>query len=389
MIPINNNLDDIIEKIERLADKIEVTKDEDLLYVYLRTYKAYCHIYNYNNKNNYLVSVLEIDNDDYLQELLIKKANYYFGKTNQFFLEEKATLQDIYLTNLSYLIDFFEKFGNSSYYKSIVNKTYKKIPFKELYDILINFLQEENKEMLLILEEFINEKKFFRLTDNTLFDSNAFSIFNPLEKDSLIFIRKNLTSIRYLEAYVHELAHVYDTRNLLESNNEFTVSQYNSNSIFNETLSTYYSFLLYDYLIKNSLYKDEAIFEYINTLISYSMQLDSASLICALETDDFLRLNNYIPTKKEIISTLKKNSKDFPLNNINNEYLKEEVNINETINYTYGYLLSKIFLQNKNFKEEFLKIRSNDLKVAELKEKGFALESNPKILTKRLEEYLD
>ena len=44
MIPINNNLEDIIEKIERLADKIEVTKDEDLLYVYLRAYKAYCPI---------------------------------------------------------------------------------------------------------------------------------------------------------------------------------------------------------------------------------------------------------------------------------------------------------------------------------------------------------
>lgn len=389
MIPINNNLEDIIKKIERLANKIETTKDEDLLYVYLRTYKAYCHIYNYNNKNNYNVSVLEIDTNNYYQELLINKANYYFGKTNQFFLEEKATLQDIYLNNLYYLIDFFESFVNSTYYKKFSKKTSKKKSFKELYDILINFLKEENKEMLLILEEFISENKFFRLTDNTFFDSNAFSIFNPLEKDSLIFIRKNLTSIRYLEAYVHELAHIYDTRNLLENNNEFAVSQYNSNSIFNETISTYYSFLLYNYLIKNSFYKDEAIFEYINTLLSYSIQLDSASLISALEVDDFLRLTNYIPTKEEIIKTLKKNSKEFLLSDINNEYLKEEVNINEAINYTYGYLLSKILLQNKNSKNEFLKIRNNNLKVAELKKNGFDLESSPKILTKHLEEYLD
>ena len=50
MITIQKNLNDFIEQIESLADKIIACNDEDKLYVYLKTYKTLCYLYGLNEK---------------------------------------------------------------------------------------------------------------------------------------------------------------------------------------------------------------------------------------------------------------------------------------------------------------------------------------------------
>ncbi len=388
MIPIKNTLADFILQIENLADKIFACQNTEELYIYLRTYKTYCYLYGLNEKCKIFIPEIE-ENGDF-EDLLNKESSKYFSENDTFFLQEKDKLQNILLRNLNYLITFLDSFAKSSYYKRFEKLYNKKLDKNELYDILISYFKDENKEMLHLFEELMAEERFYRLKDERILKSNALSIFNPLEKKSNVLIRKDLIDLRFLEAYVHETAHVYDSNNLSKTKSEVDVSLYNSNSFFNETLSTAYSLDLYNYLIKNSLYKDYAVIGLVNTLLAYSLSLDSACLLCALTQEDYLNLYSYLPTKKEIIKMLRKNSQNFPLNeNISNEYLEEEVDVSETIQYTYGYLLSKTLLSDKANFSKFLDFRDKNLTIAELKSKGFDLDTNPKILTKHLEEYLD
>ena len=388
MIPLKENLDDFLPQIELLSKKIATCKSKEELYTYLKIYKTLCYLYGVNE--NCQVYVKRIEKNNYYRHVFEKESNRLALQSDEFFLSERKKLKDIILCDLFALIDLLDNFRTTSYYNKHHKIYDRKIKAEELHDILINFFKDENKELLQIYEQLLNEKRFYRLKDDEYLKSNALSLFNPLDKKSSVLIRGDLTSLRFLEAYIHEIAHVFDSKKLLEDTNEFTVVSYNSESFFNETISTAYSLDLYLYLIKNNLYKDDAIIGLSNTLIAYSLALDSASLLCALTRKDFYALTEAFPTKREIVNMLKKDSKDFIVNdNIAREYLNETVDVTETIQYTYGYLLSKTLLKDKDSLNRFLSIRKKNLTIEELKEDGFDLEASPKVLTKHFEEYLD
>ena len=388
MVPLKGNLNDFLPQIEALSKKIISCKNKRELYIYLKIYKTLCYLYSVNE--NCQVYVERIEKNNYYRHLFDKESNKLSTQSDEFFLSERVKLKDIILCDLFDLIDLLDKFGATSYYNKHYQLYDRKFNPEELNDILVSFFKDENSEFLQIYQELLREKRFYKLKDSEYLKTNALSIFNPLNKKSSILIRHDLKSLRFLEAYVHEIAHVFDSKKLLEEKNEFAVVSYNSESFFNETISTAYSLELYIYLIENNLYKDDAIIGLLNTLVAYSLALDSASLLCALTRKDYYSLTEVIPTKREIVNMLKKNSKDFILNdNIDREYLNETVDITETIQYTYGYLLSKSLLKDKDNLKKFLNIRKKNLTIEEFRERGFDLRASSKVLTKHFEEYLD
>ena len=67
--------------------------------------------------------------------------------------------------------------------------------------------------------------------------------------------------------------------------------------------------------------------------------------------------------------------------------MQENIDISESIQYSFGYLLSKSLIKNNNYKK-FIELENKYPTIADLKEAGFDIEENPKIITKYLEKYL-
>lgn len=387
MIPIKKNYNDFLKQIELLAEKILTCTDENKTYIYLKAYKALIYLYSLNKKR--AIYVEEIEKNAYYKDLDKRKTKEELDLADNFFLEEKSALRDIIYKDLFYDVNLLDTFSNSSFYQKNYKLYNKKFNSEELYDILVNFLKTENKEMLSILEELIEEKRFYYLKDKRNIKANALTLFNPIDKKNNILIRKNLVTLNFLEAYIHEIAHVFDARELVAKTDEFETAIYSSRSVLNETISTFYSLDLYEYLLKNSLYKENAIVGLFNTLTAYTLTMDSAYLLCTLEKDEFVQVKDTFPTKGTLLKIIQEKNSDMVNDNISPKYLKEEIDISETLQYAYGYLLSKTLLKDKSNLAKFLRIRNNFLIEKELHKEGFDLSADPKILTKHLEEYLD
>ncbi len=386
MIPIKNNLEDFIEKIEQLGDAICSCNDEEKLYVYLKTYNTFCYLYELNSVDS--VFIEEIDSNDFYKDVLDRGCKKDFHKTDTMFLNDKGKLEKICLRDSFYLEDILEDFSKTKFYKDKEKLYNKRFKSNELYDILINFFKEENKEMLDIFEELRESKRFYRLTSSEDLLSNALSIFNPLDKKSSILVRRNLVNIRFLEAYVHEVAHVLDYNSVLKNSNEFETALYASNSLLSEVTSTVYSLKIYDYMLENGILVDDAVIGLANTLLAYTISLDTASLICALSDEDYLKLSLFSPREKDIIDLLKKNNPEFLVNeDLPKDILMEHVDITETMQYAYGCLLSKCLFQKNNL-DKFLQLKDKYPSVLDLKEAGFDIGKDAHVLTKHLEKYL-
>ncbi len=385
MIYLRKNLKDFIRQVEKLAEIILNCHDEEKLYIYIRTYRTLCFLYNINSTNS--ICVEEIDKNEYYNDLLDRLSLKYFNEVDNLFLDEKDNLKELFSKNLFSLIDCLERFSNSSYYKCYGNLLNKKINSLELYDIFLNFLKEENKEMLDLFKELVFEKRIFRLKDKKTIEENALSIFNPLEQRTNILIRKDMVNLSYLDAYVHELAHAYDIEKMKNKSNAFQASIHNTFSNLSESLSTAYTFKVYEYLIKNSIYEEEAVISLANTLLGYSFSMDAATLVCALTREDYLKVSNEIPTKRDIIDLIKNNSKDFLVDD-DADFLDDKVVIGDVVAYTYGYLISKTLVDKKNL-DDFFEIRDQYPTIEQLKLKGFDLDSDSKVLIKHLEDKLD
>ena len=239
-------------------------------------------------------------------------------------------------------------------------------------EILHDFMKEINQEI--ILDKLLKTKSIYSPKSNG--SSNlGYTSYNPETKKVDLFIRNFNYDLRHLHTLIHELGHCYDF-NMLDKNCE-KYNNYYYISIYNEVISRLFERLFLNYLIKNNIMKTAAKYQlYEFEIINHNFLLQSY-LITLLDDIELKKRKDLIVSTNSLKKELKKYIEDEEsIISIIND--KIDLDIGQTLSYTYGDILSLLLFESiKNNKidgknmEEFMKYRTNIFNEKQIIEQGY------------------
>ena len=222
---------------------------------------------------------------------------------------------------------------------------------EDYHDIFYQFMKSINLENL--FDKYVKEKKIYSTSLEYSPSNLGFTIYNPVKRDSDIFIFEFEYNIHSMFTLAHEFGHVYDLSHYDEDILKFNNSSYRS--FFGETISKTFERLFLDYMISNNILIDESLDKLFEmNLINHDYVL--AAYMLSLLPDKYIENEAYTKLRKGKFIKLIKN--EFISEEAVREFVFNSVgfNINEDFTYAYGDILS-MFIKNEIDENGF----SNDL----------------------------
>lgn len=351
----------VIDSPKKLCEKLEVAKRQ---LKNAKTREEQMAISNYIYLLNDSIKLVSPN-----IETVINKQDYFDDKSNgvydkKYFTHEGKMIRN-YLEHKEFHSKFFEilsKKTNHAIHK-IEEDEYSGITLlteEEYYNIFFEFMNKLG--LAKYFDKYVRGKRIYAtpncLEDNTL----GYTLFNPITKDSDIFIGDLEYDIFSMFTLSHEFGHVYDLNHFdknIDSYNEYFYRSFNG-----EAISKTFERLFIDFLIENNILINEAkdqLFDVVNGNYEYLLASYVISLIpdILLIDDAYLKLS---PTKiyklVERYFSNKNHIRKF-INKCGNLELKE------IYTYAYGDVYS-MFLKDRikedNYSldslNEFFEIRS-------------------------------
>lgn len=302
-------------------------------------------------------------------ESITNKSDYLDEKTNEIMDKKYFTHEGKVIRNYLSQKDFHEKFFERLYKKTnhIMSKIdedeYSQItPLTEdeYYNIFFEFMNKLG--LAKYFDKYVKGKRIY--TTKSSFEENTlgYTLFNPLTKDSDIFIGDLEYDIFSMFTLAHEFGHIYDLNNFnedLESYNEYFYQSFNG-----EAVSKTFERLFVDFLIENNILVDEAKDQKFD-MINYNYEYLLSSYILSLIPDILLIDKSYLklsPTKIYKLVERYFNKKRHVRRFINKCCCFD---LKETYTYAYGDIYS-LFLEdmikqddyNLDALKEFFEFRS-------------------------------
>lgn len=282
-------------------------------------------------------------------ESITNKIDYLDGKTNEkmdkkYFTHEGKMIRN-YLSQKEFHENFFERLykKTSHLISSVEDDEYSGITTlteEEYYNIFFEFMNKLG--LAKYFDKYVKGKRIYKTKDsyeNTL----GFTLFNPLTKDSAIFIGDLEYDIFSMFTLAHEFGHIYDLNNFDEDIK--TYNEYFYQSFNGETISKTFERLFVDFLIENNILVDEAKDQMFD-MINYNYEYILASYIISLIPDILLVDDSYLelsPTK-----LYKLVERYFSKKNHVRKFINKcsDFELKETYTYAYGDVYS-LFLRDR------------------------------------------
>ncbi len=295
-------------------------------------------------------------------ESITNKIDYLDGKTNEkmdkkYFTHEGKMIRN-YLSQKEFHENFFERLykKTSHLISSVEDDEYSGITTlteEEYYNIFFEFMNKLG--LAKYFDKYVKGKRIYKTKDsyeNTL----GFTLFNPLTKDSDIFIGDLEYDIFSMFTLAHEFGHIYDLNNFdedIETYNEYFYQSFNG-----ETISKTFERLFVDFLIENNILVDEAKDQMFD-MINYNYEYILSSYILSLIPDILLIDNSYLELSPTRIYKLVE--KYFNKKKYVRKFLNKccDLELKETYTYSYGDVYS-LFLKDR--------IKQDDYNLDSLKE---------------------
>lgn len=283
-------------------------------------------------------------------EISSNKLDYLNGKTNGVMDKKYFTHEGKMIRNYLLYKEFHENFFERLYRKTnhamhkIEEDEYSGITDlceEEFYNIFFEFMNKLG--LAKYFDKYVKGKRIY--TTKNSFEENTlgYTLYNPITKDSDIFITGLEYDIFSMFTLAHEFGHIYDLNNFNESIENYNGYFYKS---FNgEAISKTFERLFLDFLIENNILVDEAkdqMFDMININYEYIL----ASYIISLIPDILLIDDSYLelsPTK-----LYKLVERYFSKKNHVRKFINKcsDFELKETYTYAYGDVYS-LFLRDR------------------------------------------
>lgn len=199
----------------------------------------------------------------------------------------------------------------------------------------------------------------------------------PYDNDYYIFLANNGHKIKDMAILIHEFGHVLDFATYRQGHLVRNIGMYQATSVYTKVNSTYYEYSFYEYLIKNNIYKEEALLNLSNSLASY---MDLLAGISFLENvPDFM-----LHEDKEIIKV-----SEIP--NINEEkisFMRSAIlEMKDSMEYGYGIMLAFAMLDNPSLYDSFQRIKELFVTKEKKDKARFTNKLIAKTMTKKINKY--
>src|SRR5699024_382903 len=111
-------------------------------------------------------------------------------------------------------------------------------------------------------------------------------------------------SLRLLSLIVHELSHVEDFSDYFQKASSINVCLYQMRSPFCEVPAFYNQFHLYEYLLKNDIYKDAVMVELMSEFKGLINFMDDLLLFSVFSSNELRKRSNFISREKILADVL-------------------------------------------------------------------------------------
>ena len=262
-----------------------------------------------------------------------------------------------FVMNKDFHKNFFEKMfrKTTKRIKSLEEDEYSGItPLSEedYFNIFFEFMNKIGLSKY--FDKFVKDHRIYNT--NVQFDINTFgyTLFNPISKDSDIFIEGLEYDIFSMYVLAHEFGHVYDLNHFNGDMSDYNKYVYES---FNgEAISKTFERLFVDFLIENNILVPEAK-DQLFDMINYNYEYIVSSYIISLLPDILLIDSSYQDLSRTKIYKLVE--RYFKEKNSIRKFINKSSNfeLSETFTYSYGDIYSmflKDMIKNNNFKLDVL-----------------------------------
>lgn len=284
------------DNIRYLYNRIEVASK---LYVKAKNKDEKMALLNYISniyESIYAVSNYPVNYDDRKifkdhknRKILVKNFDLYSNKM----LDNYILNKDYHKYILGTAMDNVEELLFVDDYAEVESNNRTILSQGEFYSIFYEFMQSLKLEEL--FKKYCSRKKIFN-TYNREDNCFGFTVFNPVNKDSDVFITDFNYDIKTFVTLAHEFGHVYDLDNFNLGASEY--NKYFYQSFYQEVISRLFERLSLDYLLKNNILLNdtkEELFSFLFTNYDFLFQ----SYIYTLFDDIYL--DNINGVSREIL----------------------------------------------------------------------------------------
>ncbi len=377
MIALNNDYKIIYDKIKELEERFIDCKTPTDCVNYVNSYRALVILYeiccNVDPQNK------KLSKDRFLNNSYLSFYNYLNTKTINHLIKDKDVHSKLANNFLADVIKMFNSYLEDEYYPKITNNRRKYISSAEEFEILNGYFKTDGKRLKRIFEIYQKEQYLFRLPEDfsEYYKTSGLTTYSPYDSSYYVFLADNDSKIKDMSILVHELGHVLDFQTYRKSHSSRNIGIYQASSIYTEVNSTYYQYNFYDYLIRNNIYKNEVMFDLVDTTASYINNFVGMSLLENIG-DCKLKKNKGIIDINETSS----------LNEEQKQLFKDDIlDIKESLEYSYGLILGLTMLDDPTLYDKFQSIRSPYFSKEKLDSIGLCDANIGKTMVKKMNDY--
>ena len=214
---------------------------------------------------------------------------------------------------------------------------------KEFMDILFQFMKSINQDEL--FDKLCKNGDIYSSKMGNDIGNDGFTLYNPLNKQTDLFVKNLKYNLRAMNILVHEIGHAYDLSTLSGDVHEY--NNYFYLSLYGEVMSRLFERLFLDFLRKKNIAYENVIEKQIDyNLLNHDFLLQA--FILSLLDDDFILEDKYLNCDSdEIVDMI---GSYF----IDKKFIKNYIegiisfDLSEIYNYAYGDIISLFLFDEVN-----------------------------------------
>lgn len=356
MITLNTNYDELYRQIKNIEDRFLDCNSLNSAAVYYATYQSLVDFYFRATLQNPCNK--KVNHNKFVKYSGIQRLNALSKKRINHFIESRKKHLSYISSVFFEFSDILNEFIDSDYYEYLYFKGMPNISVDEGFDILYSFFDECCPKVGELFDAFLEEDKFFMLPEVSLYSNrDGCTIYNSVDNVCDVFLKPNVRSLELLSLVIHELSHVEDMQSYASQSSSINTSLYQMRSPFCEVPAFYNQFRFYEYLLKNDIYKDAAIADWVNNLVMSIESMDNLLLFSMYPSKKLQKQSVCIPKCDVLNAILEERAEDIPIEFDSTDIIDENISLDDSVQYSYGPLFAMTMMDDEQLYNKFLMIR--------------------------------
>lgn len=356
MITLNTNYDELYRQIKNIEDRFLDCNSLNSAAVYYATYQSLVDFYFRATLQNPCNK--KVNHNKFVKYSGIQRLNTLSKKRINHFIESRKKHLSYISSVFFEFSDILNEFIDSDYYEYLYSKGMPNISVDEGFNILYSFFDECCPKVGELFDKFLEEDKFFMLPEVSLYSNrDGCTIYNSVDNVCDVFLKPNVRSLELLSLVIHELSHVEDMQSYASQSSSINTSLYQMRSPFCEVPAFYNQFRFYEYLLKNDIYKDAAIADWVNNLVMSIESMDNLLLFSMYPSKKLQKQSVCIPKCDVLNAILEERAEDIPVEFDSTDIIDENISLDDSVQYSYGPLFAMTMMDDEQLYNKFLMIR--------------------------------